>query len=80
MNIFLANHLYYIFLPSIWIDFLGNLAPQSFLPLLEKKKKNVPINFHFAKQVNSSANKSKTDFFEHFAIRLAESTETEGDF
>ena len=76
---------------SIFVDLVGacwccvhrccrRLAPQSFLPLLEKKKKNVPINFHFAKQVNSSANKSKTDFFEHFSIILTESTETEGDF
>jgi hypothetical protein len=48
------------------------LAPQSFLPLLKKKKKNVPINFHFAKQVNSNANKSETD--------LTDSTETEGEF
>ena len=58
---------------SIFVDLVGacwcyvhccrRLAPQSFLPLLKKKKKNVPINFHFAKQVNSSANKRETDFF-----------------
>ena len=58
---------------SIFVDLVGacwccvhccrRLAPQSFLPLLKKKKQNVPINFHFAKQVNSSANKGETDFF-----------------
>ena len=76
---------------SIFVDLVGacwccvhccrRLAPQSFLPLLKKKKKNVPINFHFAKQVNSSANKSSTDFFFNtFFIKLIDSTETEGEF
>ena len=72
---------------SIFVDLVGacwccvhrccrRLAPQSFLPLLEKKKKKVPIKFHLAKQVNSSANKVETDFFRSiFFIKLTDSTE-----